>query len=129
MANVFISYAREDTPIATHLSEMLQKSGHTVFYDQGTLVTGESFSKEVAQALTNAEAVVVVLSRHCKRSKWVEEELRTALEKSHRVIPVLLGQDATNNWVWPLISDRHAIRVESPEEIHKVAREITRSVE
>jgi hypothetical protein len=129
MANVFISYAREDAPLAERISDMLRADGQSVFIDQGTLVAGEHFSGQIVRALTNAQAVVVLLSRNANRSKWVEEELRLALEKGHRVIPVLLDEDATKNWVWPLISDRNAVRAKSSAGIDEIARQVTHYVE
>lgn len=127
MANVFISYASEDRPIAMLLSDMLKADGQKVFVDQA-LVAGADYSQQIEKALADAKAVVVLLSRNSNRSKWVEAELRSALQKGHVVIPVLLDEDAMNNWVWPLISDRQAIRIDSPAQIAEVVREINRAV-
>ena len=52
----------------------------------------------------------------------------TAL-RSHRVIvPVLLDDHAKNNWVWPLISDREAVQVQSPEDLDRVVGVVVRSL-
>lgn len=47
-----------------------------------------------------------------KRSSWVEPELIRAL-RSHPdrpVIPILVGEGATENVVWPILSDRQAFQ-------------------
>lgn len=112
MANVFLSYSPLDRDVAAELADRLSAHGHEVFADL-TVVAGESSSTGVEQAIAESDAVVVLLSHHSKRSKWVEEELRSALTKKNLVIPVLLDEDATNNWVWPLVSDRFALQFNS----------------
>ena len=128
MANVFISYAHEDSPIARQLNDMLRASGQQVFFDEQALVSGVDFTNQAKEALAKADTIVVLLSRNVKRSNWVETELRSALQKGQRIIPVLLDEDATKNWVWPLISDRNAIRVDSPNRIDDVARQLNRAL-
>lgn len=127
MANVFISYASEDRAIGRLLSDRLQADGQSVFFDHA-LVGGSDFSSSIEEALVNAKAVVVLLSRNSNRSKWVEAEFRRALQSGHVVIPVLLDEEAMNNWVWPLVSDRHAIKIDSPTQIEEVVREVNRAV-
>ena len=127
MANVFISTARQDASIALRLAEILRADGQTVFYDDSSLVAGKTFSTRIAKELSSAQAIVVLLSRNSVRSNWVEKEFRTALERGGRVIPVLLDEEATNNWVWPLISDRHAIRLGSKLGIDEVVRQLKRT--
>ena len=101
MPNVFISYAREDGPVAHQLSELLEAEGQTVFFDFA-LAAGEDFSRSMQKALSDAEAVVVLLSRNSNRSRWVDAELRSALQGGKVIIPVLLDEEATSNWVLAL---------------------------
>lgn len=131
MADVFISYARADNAIARRLMDVLNKHGFKVFHDQEALVAGEDFSDStrIKKELQNAQAVIVLLSRNSKRSKFVEAELREALEQgSGIIIPVLLDEEATENWIWPLVSNRQAIKVESPQDVSEVAEIIERSL-
>lgn len=127
MPNVFISYARQDSSVAHRLSEMLTAEGQTVFFDQA-IAAGEDYSEIIENALTHAEAVVVLLSRNSNRSRWVDAELRSALQTGKVVIPVLLDEEATSNWVWPLVSDRKAIKLESPDQIAGVVDQILRAI-
>jgi len=127
MSNVFISYARADSSIAHALSEMLQAEGQTVFFDFA-IASGEDFSRNIEKALADASAVVVLLSENSNRSRFVGAEIRSALQAGKVVIPVLLDDEATNNWVWPLVSDRNAIRLESPNEISKVVKQVNRAI-
>lgn len=127
MPDVFISYARQDQAVARKLSEMLEAEGQRVFFDQA-IAAGESYTQRIDEALTNAKAVVVLLSRNSNRSEYVQAELRNGLRRGQVVIPVLLDDEATNNWVWPLISDRETIELKSPNQIDEVARLVNRAI-
>lgn len=127
MPNVFISYSREDSQVARQLSEMLEAEGQRVFFDFA-IAAGEDFTRTVERALADAEAVVVLLSKNSNRSRWVDAELRGALQGGKVVIPVLLDEEAKSNWVWPLISDRNAIKLESPQQLAEVVRQVNRAI-
>lgn len=129
MADVFISYARDDGETANQLAMELKRRGLSVFFDKDVLVAGTDFRLEIAQALRTAKAVVVLLSANTKRSSWVQEELSSVLEQADgpRVIPVLLDGHAKENWVWPLISDRQAFDLSTrKEKLGEVAEELLR---
>lgn len=127
MPDVFISYAREDGPIAREITEMLKAEDYSVF-DDSAMAAGADFSTITEKALTNSKAVVVLLSRNSNRSKLVDIQLRDALQRGQVIIPVLLDEEAKSNWVWPLVSDRKAIEINSPARIQEVVSEVNRAV-
>jgi hypothetical protein len=129
MPDVFISYTREDREIAQRLTSALEDIHLSVFMDAESIVAGESFSRVVAEALSKAVAVIVLLSSHSKRSHWVEEEIEIALEKEKTVIPILLDSDAKNNWVWPLLVDRQAVVLDEKTDFNELARKIKKSIQ
>ena len=73
MANVFLSYAREDTARAGPLAQALEAFGHSVWWDQN-ITGGEQFAHAIEQALNDADAVVVVWTDAACRSPWVRDE-------------------------------------------------------
>jgi hypothetical protein len=125
MPDVFISYASQDKAIAEAINERLRAEGHEVYFDHA-LAAGEDWSDSIAKRLASSNVVIVLLSENTNRRSWVEEELRDALRRGRVVIPVLLDKHATENWVWPLISDREAIAVDSPEDIGNIVRQVDR---
>ncbi len=129
MADVFISYAHADSEIAKLLAGELTAHGISVFFDKDVLVAGTDFRQDIAQALSGAKAIIVLLSSNTKRSSWVQEELSSVIEKTDgpRVIPVLLDRHAKENWVWPLVSDRQAVDLSTRQEkIGEVALQVSR---
>ena len=131
MADVYISYVREDREVARQLAAHLQRSGLTVFFDMEALVSGNDFTETIADALRKAKAVVVLLSANTKRSTWVQNELSSVIERTDGplVIPVLLDRHAKENWVWPLISNRQVIDLtERPEKLEDVAAQLQQAL-
>jgi hypothetical protein len=112
MNKIFISYSAADQQVAHHIAELLQLSGHDVFFDSSALVTGERITDCLVRELEAANVVVVLLSRNAARSKWVESELAHALRMGDKkIIPVILDNQAFESPVWPLIADRRALQI------------------
>ncbi len=88
MADVFLSYAREDLARIEPLVAAIEASGRTVWYDQ-SLRAGADFGAETAAALESAKAVVVVWSPHSVGSKWVRDEAGVGRDASI-LIPISL---------------------------------------
>ena len=86
MASVFLSYDREDFPRAKSLAQALENAGHSVWWDRH-IKGGAQYSKEIEQALTAAEAVVVLWSKHSVDSAWVRDEAAAGRD-SGRLVPV-----------------------------------------
>lgn len=88
MANIFLSYAREDIKAAKRLAEDLSHHGHKVWWDRH-LTTGARFTAEIDRVLQEAEAVVVIWSRSSIESAWVQDEAAVGRDKG-RLFPVLI---------------------------------------
>lgn len=73
MAQIFLSYAREDREFAGRIARVLEQSGHSVWWDR-RLDGGEEFSAEIEAALDRADVVVVAWSRESVKSRWVRDE-------------------------------------------------------
>ena len=61
MADVFISYAREDRPFAARLAHRLEAGGRSVWWDR-EILPGKDFAELIAAELARAKAVVVIWS-------------------------------------------------------------------
>lgn len=88
MASVFLSYARGDRDFAAQLARVLEKAGHSLWWDR-QLDGGEEFSEEIEAALADAEAVVVAWSAHAVKSRWVRDEASIAGDTG-RLVPVTI---------------------------------------
>ena len=92
MADVFISYAREDRQYAQNLAQKLETAGFTVWWDWD-LIGGSNFRATIHKALTDAEKVLVLWSRHSTESAFVIDEASEA-KKHGKLIPISLDDSS-----------------------------------
>ncbi len=107
MAGVFISYRRNDSDVAAgrladDLSEIFGRSA--IFRDVDTLEVGEDYVKALDHALDSCVALIAIIGPHWSKISnevgqrrlqdphdWVRLEIRRALDRGVRVIPVLVA--------------------------------------
>jgi TIR domain len=63
MADIFLSYAREDIKKAELLAAALESKGWSVFWDRTSLLAGQDFEAVIDQAIKQAGCMVVAWSR------------------------------------------------------------------
>src|SRR6478735_4202979 len=88
MPDVFISYSRDDQPIARVYAEALAREGLDVWWDVA-LNPGETFDKVTEQALREARAVLVLWSKRSVDSRWVRSEA-TQADRYGTLVPVMI---------------------------------------
>jgi hypothetical protein len=107
MAGVFISYRRSDSDVAAgRLADDLMKifGSAAVFRDLDTLEAGEDYTTALDHALDSCVALIAMIGPRWSSitddagrrrledpADWVRAEIRRALERGIRVIPVLLS--------------------------------------
>ncbi|MGH9132365.1 MAG: TIR domain-containing protein, partial [Ilumatobacteraceae bacterium] len=80
MAQVFISYAREERQTAARLAAELTSRGWMVWWDR-ELIAGTVFDEEIEDQLGRSGAVVVLWSAASVVSDWVKAEATVAVER------------------------------------------------
>ena len=55
MADIFISYARDDEATAKHLRDVLASQGWDIWRDKEGIVTGTAWGASIEQALRGAQ--------------------------------------------------------------------------
>jgi hypothetical protein len=88
MADVFLSYAREDKDTAHRLAEALETHGWSVWWD-AEIQPGETWDQVIEHELGAAHCVVVLWSKRSISKEWVRVEASEAL-KRRVLIPVLI---------------------------------------
>jgi TolB-like protein len=73
MADIFISYAREDAAAAGRLAAALQDAGYSSWWDRN-LTSGSRYLKETEAELKASKVVLVVWSKASVDSHWVADE-------------------------------------------------------
>ena len=88
MADIFLSYAREDEDKARPLAEVLTRLGWSVFWDR-SIPLGQSWRTVIDEAIESARCVVVLWSEHAVVSRWVVDEAEEGLRKGI-LVPVAI---------------------------------------
>ncbi|HYD89379.1 MAG TPA: toll/interleukin-1 receptor domain-containing protein [Vitreimonas sp.] len=88
MADVFLSYAREDAARARQVAEGLERAGLDVFWDN-EIPPGTTWADYIELKLSQCKALIVLWSAQSTKSQSVREEARLGRDKGV-LIPVLL---------------------------------------
>lgn len=131
--DAFISYGTADSEVANLIVDRLRQEGLSVFWDHGSITTGENWMASFMDALEYAPAVIVLLSKNSVRSRYIQDEISRGLRQKKFLIPVLLDDEAKNNWTWPLLADRQAIYLDMRAEnwqsvVIDIAKQVTSAV-
>ena len=92
MTRVFVSYSPEDNYFVDFLIELLKFHRVDVWIDRSDLRAGATFTSEIEQALASCDCLLVVVSHHSSRSRWITREISTfeAMHPDRAVIPLVL---------------------------------------
>ncbi len=87
MADIFISYSREDREWVSKLADALQDEGFTVWWDWDLLV-GKRYRETIETELQACKATVVVWSTHSIKSDFVRDEAEEGQQRNI-LVPIL----------------------------------------
>lgn len=73
MADVFISYKREDKARVAKIAEAIEAEGYSVWWDP-EIPLGESYATSIRRELEAASTVLAIWSQQSIASEWVQEE-------------------------------------------------------
>jgi len=131
--SLFVSHASEDKeafvrPLANGL---IQHRGFKVFYDDYSLVMGNSLLQSISKGLRECQYGVVVFSPSSVRKKWPQEELAGLLAREsaeHKIILPILHNLTIEGLLqhYPTFADR--IVSESKDGIERVITDILRAI-
>jgi len=90
MADVFLSYAKEDRARARAVAATLESCGFSVFWDV-KIREGSDWRRELERELGKARAMVVVWSESSGTSHWVKEEAEIGRQREI-LVPVVVDK-------------------------------------
>lgn len=120
MADVFISYAKEDTSYAGKLARLLEAEGFTVWWDW-KIVGGGNFRAAIRRELLAAKKVIVLWSKYSVPSDYVFGEADLARKKG-KLVPLVIDNLKVPD---DLPLGHHTIQ---SVRVRKLERDITRIV-
>ena len=90
MRQLFVSYASVDRVRTLEVVEAVRAHGIDVWIDQAGIAGGAAYGTEIANALRDAEAVLLIASDASLASKNVRQEIMLAWRYDRPIIPLIL---------------------------------------
>ena len=81
MADIFISYSKQESELTIALARDLERRGYTTWWDT-SLQPGEEFPERILTELDNAKVVIVIWTADSVISRWVQAEAKWAADKN-----------------------------------------------
>jgi hypothetical protein len=119
VADIFISYSKEDKEQARLLAAFLEAEGYSVWWDE-SLLGGENFRKLIMTELGRARAAIVIWTGSSIQSDWVMSEAGRA-HADRKLIPVK-ARDLSYKDIPPPFDNMH---IENADDREKILAAIT----
>lgn len=92
MADVFISYKRDDRPAIEHMALQLRELGLTIWFD-ASMSAGDTFNDEIDREARAAKLILVCWSPAARESRWVKAEAMIGFEQDKLAACYIAGPD------------------------------------
>ena len=89
MADVFISYSRQDSVFVQQLNTAFTRANRVVWVDWQNIPRGHDWWKEIQIGIEEADAFICVISEHWLTSEICHKELAYAREHNKQVVPLI----------------------------------------
>ena len=103
MANIFISYNREDEDKTRALVSDMQGLDHAVWFDQA-LSGGQNWWDKILESIRKCDIFVFILSVESLDSSACRREYNYASELGKTILPILIGEGVSINRLPPVLS-------------------------
>ena len=100
MADVFISHAATDLPLAEFLHRHLTEAGLSVYLASVSMPPGECWMPHIMDDLRNSTWVLCLASRAACVSPWVLQEMGAAVSGNRKLVPIIWDQPPESRPGW-----------------------------
>lgn len=93
---VFISHTTSDTSFAKELAQALKDAGLEPWLAEWALLPGDNWGEAIGRGLSEADAMVVLLTPESMQNRWVRNEIMYAVGEERfegRLLPVVIGSE------------------------------------
>jgi TIR domain/Pentapeptide repeats (8 copies) len=111
----FVSYSSRDEALAQRLHADLQDKGVRCWFAPEDLKIGDEFRSRIDESIQVYDRLLLILSEHSVKSRWVQKEVETAFEKEGKenrivLIPIWIDEavmHSTVGWAADIRRERH----------------------
>lgn len=130
IADVFISYSREDKDKVLELASQLRAAGVSLWIDQGGIDGATLWGEEIVNALEGAKVMLLAITASAARSHNVAKEVTLFSERKGHILPVHLEQTTIPPGLkYPLAGIQHIeyYRGDPAENLKTILRSLERA--
>ena len=121
MANIFISYSRDDAEIALRMSHLFEQEGWSTWIDH-QIKLGDDFRPEVEREIDAASCVVVLWSTTATQSSWVQREALRAFGQG-KLVEVELSPGLSGQVAFPETCELRSAAIVVGPDVHIGSRQ------
>jgi len=132
MADIFISYAKEDASLAIEIVQTIEDRGFTAWYYERDSIPGRSYLLQTGEEINACSTVILLISSHSIVSYQVRQEVIRAYESNKPFMPLLVDishaefQQRQPEWR-AAIGAAVSLRI-PPEGVHRLLPQITKGL-
>lgn len=89
----FLSYSRQDAPVAERISTSLANRGVRIWRDVDQIEPGSQWEQAIERGLVGADAIIFLASRHAVTSRWMQFEVEAFLKNGKLVLPLVIDAE------------------------------------
>jgi hypothetical protein len=104
-AELFLSHASADLPLAAELARTLRRHGVPVWFSRTDIRGSQQWHDEIGEALNRCDWFAVILTPNAIESRWMKREMVYALNDDRydgRIIPLRFAACAVDRLSWVL---------------------------
>jgi hypothetical protein len=104
---LFVSHVSEDLAAAMQIVEELERRGVRCWIAPRDVRPGEPFDDEIANAIEDSRAMLLIFSERCNASEYIRREVTVAGESHKVVIPFRIENAEPKRGLRVRLSDLH----------------------
>ena len=90
---IFISYTHKDKKFVERLVQNLKAKRFNILYDEDIIRIGDNIHETIIDNIKKSSVVILVLSKNMNTDKFLDYELKTALENNKKILPIIIEND------------------------------------
>ncbi len=123
MTDIFISYSTENKDVKDKIANALARHCITTWAHSRDIAKGVDFEEAIYRGIDEADNFLYLISKEAIKSEWCEKELKHALARNKRVIPVKI-EEVPENQIPPQIANLQYIDFTDNQEFEDFVRDI-----
>ena len=129
VADVFLSYSRQDLGIAQKLSEELQSIGCKVWMDVSGIESGEKFMDSIVDAIKSSKIFLFLASSNSYHSQFAIRELQFAEHMKIRTVIILIDDSPMPGEFTFMYGRKDTININNEVQKNKLFKDLKRYVD